>query len=91
MTTRAAPMPLAVAVSALFPHGGVTKSTLLAAIRKGDLAYEKIGKAYFVTEADIAAWRNRCRADACLPGSTTAPRHEHLGRGRPHRNVGQDD
>lgn len=28
-----APMPLAVAARTFFPHGGVTKSTLLAAIR----------------------------------------------------------
>ncbi len=37
-----APMPLAVAVATCFPHGGITKATLLAEIRRGRLGFEKI-------------------------------------------------
>jgi hypothetical protein len=55
------PMPLAVAVKRCFPHGGVTKSTLLAAIGAGALDFEKIGNAYFVTDADVEKWRKSCR------------------------------
>ena len=62
-----APMPLKVAAATCFPHGGVTKSTLLAAIAKGRLAYEKIGKTFFVTEAAVIEWRNQCRAGNCRP------------------------
>jgi hypothetical protein len=67
-------MPLQVAVETFFPHGGVTKSTLLAAIRDRRLGFEKIGKTYFVTGADIQQWRDtQCRAAACPQGSITAP------------------
>lgn len=59
-----APMPLEAAVRVFFPHGGVTKSTLLAAIRAGTLGFEKVGRAYLVTEADISAWRTKCRDEA---------------------------
>jgi len=58
------PMPLDVAVTRCFPHGGITKSTLLAAIRRGALVFEKVGRTYLVTEADIAAWRSQCREEA---------------------------
>lgn len=58
------PMPLDVAVRVCFPHGGITKSTLLAAIRKGALGFEKVGRTYLVTAADIAAWREKCREEA---------------------------
>lgn len=69
-----APMPLHAAVQVYFPHGGVTKSTLLAAIKRGGLAYEKIGNAYFVTGADIQHWRaTECRAAANPQGCNTAP------------------
>ena len=61
-----APMPLEAAVRVFFPHGGVTKSTLLAAIRAGTLGFEKVGRAYLVTEADISAWRTKCRCDYTL-------------------------
>jgi len=57
-------MTLRVAVEKCFPHGGVTLSTLRLEIRKGRLKYEKIGRAYFVTEADILEWRQLCREDA---------------------------
>jgi hypothetical protein len=55
-------MPLEAAVTACFPHGGGTKATLLAACRKGALAYAKVGNHYFVTEADISGWIDKCRA-----------------------------
>jgi excisionase family DNA binding protein len=57
------PMPLSVAVRLCFPHGGATKSTLLAAIRDGKLAYEQVGNRYLVTETDIEAWRETCRRE----------------------------
>lgn len=66
------PMPLQVAVETCFPHGGVTKSTLLAEIRRGRLGYEKIGKTYMVTETDIEQWRQSCRVTKSPPGSTCA-------------------
>ena len=56
------PMRLADAAKHCFPMGGVTKHTLLAAIRDGALGYIQIGKAYYVTEADIQDWLNKCRA-----------------------------
>jgi excisionase family DNA binding protein len=62
--TTDAPMPISAAVAAFFPHGGVTKATLLAAIRAGTLGFEKVGRAYLVTEADIQAWRAKCREEA---------------------------
>jgi hypothetical protein len=65
------PMPLDKAVQVYFPHGGVTKSTLLAAIRRGTLAYEKIGRAYFVTDAGIMEWRRQCHVAANPHGSNT--------------------
>jgi hypothetical protein len=40
------PMPLAAAVKRFFPHGGASKTTLLAAIRAGTLGFEKVGRAY---------------------------------------------
>lgn len=57
------PVPISKAVEMFFPHGGVTKSTLFAAIRRGELACEKIGKAYMVTEADVIEWRKMCRKE----------------------------
>ena len=58
------PMPLHVAAQICFPHGGVTKSTLLAAIRAGSLTYAKVGNRYLVTEADIEGWMKQCRIQA---------------------------
>lgn len=69
MTNTPAPMPLAVAAGLLFPHGGVTKATLLAEIRKGRLGFEKIGNRYMVTEADVEAWRKQCRERKSPPVS----------------------
>ena len=51
------PLPLDAAVKTFFPNGGVTKNMLLLAIRRGVLGFEKIGRAYFVTEADVMQWR----------------------------------
>jgi hypothetical protein len=62
------PMPLDVAIARCFADGGVTKAHLLAAIRRGDLACEKIGRAYFVTAGDIREWRNKCRARGSRQG-----------------------
>lgn len=56
-----APMPLEAAVQACFPHGGASKATLLAACRRGALAYAKVGNRYLVTKADIAGWIEKCR------------------------------
>lgn len=68
-----APMPLAVATRTCFPHGGVTKSTLLAAIRAGRLGFEKVGNRYMVTEADIEKWREKCRGDQKARGQQRRP------------------
>lgn len=58
------PMPLKVAAEVCFPYGGLTKSALAYAIRRGDLAYEKVGRSYFVTRRDIEKWRNSSRTAA---------------------------
>lgn len=63
------PMPLKTALAVCFPHGGITEETMLAAIRNGKLAHEKIGRRYFVTEADVREWRKGCRKDAKAQGS----------------------
>lgn len=63
------PMPLDFAVRRFFPHGGVTKEQMLAAIRRGQLRAEKIGRAYLVTAGDIREWRRTCRVNGCQPGS----------------------
>jgi hypothetical protein len=55
-----APMPLDYAVRRFFPHGGVSKEQMLAAIRKGRLKAEKIGRAYLVTSGSIREWRKSC-------------------------------
>ncbi len=56
-----APMPLAVAVTQCFPHGGATVSTLRAAIRAGDLRCRFVGRSYLVTQADIDTWMTKCQ------------------------------
>ncbi|WP_415005171.1 helix-turn-helix domain-containing protein [Aestuariivirga sp.] len=55
------PFPLDAAVSYFFPNGGITKNTLRAAIRKGELECEHIGNKYFVTASDIEKWREKLR------------------------------
>lgn len=67
-----APMTLDTAVSRFFPFGGVTKAQLLSAIHRGDLACEKIGRAYLVTGSDIRAWRNKCRVNDSRPDCVSA-------------------
>ncbi len=67
-----APMPLETAAQAFFPHGGATKSTLLAACRKGALAYAKVGNRYLVTQADMTGWIDKCRAKPNQPEPTFA-------------------
>lgn len=62
------PMPLDAAVARFFPDGGVTKQHMLAAIHRGELACEKIGRGYFVTQGDIREWRNRCREKGSRQG-----------------------
>ena len=62
------PLPLDAAVKTFFPNGGVTKNMLLLAIRRGVLGFEKIGRAYFVTEADVMQWRKTCRNAATQQG-----------------------
>lgn len=54
-------MPLSVALKTFFPHGGVYRSTMLAAIRSGKLECSKVGKSYMVTEANIHSWTEKCR------------------------------
>jgi hypothetical protein len=63
------PMPLDIALQKFFPDGGLTKEAMLAAIRRGELTCERIGRAYFVTAQDIREWRNRCRVKGYRPGS----------------------
>src|SRR4051812_4243859 len=61
-------MPLEVAIARYFPDGGVTIETMRAAIRKGELMCERIGRAYFVTPTDVKEWRNTCRARGSRQG-----------------------
>lgn len=51
-----APMPLDFAVKRFFPHGGVTKQHMLAAIHKGALreAADKLERAGWRQSADLA-------------------------------------
>jgi hypothetical protein len=65
------PMPLDIALRKFFPDGGLTKEAMLAAIRRGDLNCERIGRAYFVTAVDIREWRNTCRARGSRQGFTS--------------------
>lgn len=67
------PMPLDVAARLCFPHGGATKRTLLDAIRKGALGFERVGNRYLTTVADIEAWRKQCRDEARGRVSTSTP------------------
>jgi hypothetical protein len=60
-------MPLDIALGKFFPDGGVTKEQLLSAIRKGELACEKIGRGYYVTASDIKQWRMKCREKGSRP------------------------
>ena len=64
-----APMPLEVAIRRFFPEGGVTIDILRAAIRKGELTCERIGRSYFVTPHDIREWRHKCRVRGSRHGS----------------------
>jgi hypothetical protein len=63
-----APMPLEVAIRRFFPEGGVTIDIMRAAIRKGELTCERIGRSYFVTPQDVRDWRHTCRAKGSRPG-----------------------
>lgn len=56
-----------------FLGGAVTASTLRAEISRGNLAAAKIGRRYFVTEADIKVMIERCRAPAKAPASISMP------------------
>jgi hypothetical protein len=56
-TDKDVPIPLDRAVEICFPYGGIKAATLKIAVRRGDLEYEKIGRAYFVTKAGVARWR----------------------------------
>lgn len=58
------PMPIEEAVKVCFPYGGLKKVTLFDAIRKGELAYEKLGRAYFTTRRDVEKWRSSFRVQA---------------------------
>ena len=62
------PMPLDIALRKFFPEGGLTKEAMLAAIRRGDLNCERIGRAYFVTAGDIREWREKCRVKGSRQG-----------------------
>ena len=66
------PMPLDFAVRRFFPHGGVSREQMLAAIRRGQLKAEKIGRSYLVTPGAIREWRNTCRVNVSQPASTSA-------------------
>ena len=43
------PMPLNIALQNHFPHGGVSISTMLKAIRQGKLNCSRLGRVYLVT------------------------------------------
>ncbi len=43
------PMPLSTAIALHFPHGGVSISTMLKAIRQGKLNCSRLGRVYLVT------------------------------------------
>jgi hypothetical protein len=55
------PIPVARAVNVCFPYGGLKASTLMIAIRRGDLEFEKTGRSYFVTRAGVQRWRAKNR------------------------------
>lgn len=57
-------LPLGKAVEKFFPHGGLTVSTLQAAVRSGALGATKLGRSYFVTAEDIQGWVKQCRKSA---------------------------
>ena len=57
------PMPLDAALRHCFPFAGVTKSTLLDAIRQGKLNCSRLGRGYFVTEAAVQDWITSCRVE----------------------------
>ena len=67
-------VPLKEAAELFFPYGGVTKSTLRLAISRGELSYAHLGNKFFVSEADISNWLEKCRVPAkeqVATGSTT--------------------
>lgn len=79
-----APMPLDFAIRRFFPHGGVSKPQMIAAIRRGELRAEKIGRAYLVTPGAIREWRRKLRlgyvARFILLGLYTGTRHATIVR-----------
>lgn len=54
-------IPVQKAVELFFPYGGIKVATLMAEIRRGNLTYTRLGRAYFVTEQDIEEWVRKCR------------------------------
>lgn len=64
LPTLDVPMPVHEAVKVCFPYGGLTKTTLFDAIRSGHLAYEKLGRSYFITRRDVEKWRTASRFEA---------------------------
>ncbi len=57
-------VPVDKAVTLFFPHGGLKRATLMSAIRKGRLGHIRLGRAYFVTRADVEGWVQSCRRSA---------------------------
>jgi len=55
-----APYTLRAAADRLL-HGAVKAATLRAAIERGDLACERLGRVHVVTPRALREWRERCR------------------------------
>lgn len=63
-----APMTLAEAAQTVL-RGVVKVATLRAAVERGDLTIERLGRVHVVTPRAIRDWRERCRAPAKAPAS----------------------
>lgn len=62
-------------------QGKVKAATLEAAIKRGELVPERLGRQRFVTPAIIAEWRARCRRSQSRPASGSDQRE---ASDRPH-------
>lgn len=63
-----APMTLAEAAQTVL-RGVVKVATLRAAVERGELTIERLGRVHVVTPRAIRDWRERCRAPAKAPAS----------------------
>lgn len=75
--TRASPTRLyTLTEAAAHLHETVSVSTLRKLVREGRLTATRIGKRYYVTDADLESMQERCRASASPRASTGAPQPE---------------